>query len=176
MKKVDLVTLGRVLRSDGKEGGLKLRLYHEGELPGFACSRLYLQKGGVREEFEVESLDLRRGRGFLKLKGIDSLSRADGYVGWEVLAGSDCFGPLPEGRFYEFELLGCRVVTAGGRELGTVAAIQPTAGDPLLVVSPGGGGKEFYIPFVDAICVRVDREKGEITVDPPEGLLELDEV
>lgn len=37
-------------------------------------------------------------------------------------------------------------------------------------------GREILIPFTSEICVHVDLDKREIVIDPPEGLLELDEI
>jgi len=44
----------------------------------------------------------------------------------------------------------------------------------LLVVD--SGGKKFEIPLVEAICRRIDPASRKIVIDPPEGLLELNEV
>jgi ribosomal 30S subunit maturation factor RimM len=44
----------------------------------------------------------------------------------------------------------------------------------LLVVEKEG--KEILIPFTAVICLEVNLKKKEIVIDPPEGLLELDEI
>ncbi len=59
-------------------------------------------------------------------------------------------------------------------ELGRVEEIRQTGGADLLVVR--GGGRERLIPFARSICPRVAPAEGVIEIDPPEGLLELDEV
>ncbi len=38
------------------------------------------------------------------------------------------------------------------------------------------GKREIYVPFTESICVEIDLENKEIIIDPPEGLLELDEI
>jgi 16S rRNA processing protein RimM len=43
-----------------------------------------------------------------------------------------------------------------------------------LVLARDGG--EIFVPFTDAICVEVDTEAGTIVIDPPDGLLELNEI
>lgn len=43
-----------------------------------------------------------------------------------------------------------------------------------MVVKRGDG--EFYVPFTETICVKVDPEAKEILIDPPDGLLELNEI
>lgn len=173
MKKADLVRIGKVLRSDGREGRLKVRLYEAG-LPERTPSKIYLGGPGGIEEFEVEALVLDRNSHFLKLKGVDSLARADALAGRDVYVPEEFFRTLAPGRFYDFQVLGSRVVTADGREVGTVRGILPAGGQDLLVVARGE--KEYYIPFAEPICVRVDPAGREIVIDPPDGLLELNEI
>jgi 16S rRNA processing protein RimM len=84
---------------------------------------------------------------------------------------------LPEGSYYIFELVGLRVVTLAGRALGTVRDIVETGGTPLLAVRPdpgvGDGREEILLPVARSICRIIDTRSGVITIDPPEGLLEL---
>ena len=84
---------------------------------------------------------------------------------------------LPEGSYYIFELVGMRVSTRDGRDLGTVREVLQTGGTPLLTVrqapESAGGSVELLLPAARAICTNIDREAGVITIDPPEGLLEL---
>lgn len=44
----------------------------------------------------------------------------------------------------------------------------------LLVID--SDGREILIPFVQGICVGIDLKKKEIVIDPPEGLLEINEI
>jgi 16S rRNA processing protein RimM len=44
----------------------------------------------------------------------------------------------------------------------------------LLVVEKGD--RQILIPFTESICIEVDLEKKEIVIDPPDGLLNLNEI
>ena len=78
--------------------------------------------------------------------------------------------PLPEGEFYWREILGLRCLTLAGEELGTVEEIWPTGDVDVLVVRQADRTR--LIPALAGLMVRVDREAGELWIDPPEGLLE----
>jgi 16S rRNA processing protein RimM len=173
LKKADLVLLGKVLRSQGRDGTVKLRL-NEKEVRGFSCATVYLRRADGFDTHPVESLKLDRNAYFLKLKGIDTLAQADALAGLEVYIAEADFRPLENGRLYEFQVIGCRVVTREGLEVGEVAAVLPAGGPVLLVVKRGD--REVYVPFTEAICVRIDPEAKEILIDPPDGLLELNEI
>jgi 16S rRNA processing protein RimM len=173
LKKADLVHIGKVLRSQGKEGYLKIRLHVE-EPAGLTLRMVCLARAGGFEEYEVESLRLDRNSHFLKLKGVDALARADELAGLDIYIPEASFRPLSEGRFYDFQLIGCRVVTVGGMDVGTVSGVLSPGGADLLVVARGT--EEYYVPFVKTICRRVDPAGKEILIDPPDGLLELNEI
>ncbi|HUG40776.1 MAG TPA: ribosome maturation factor RimM [Longimicrobiales bacterium] len=75
-----------------------------------------------------------------------------------------------DGLFYH-ELLGLRVETVDGREVGLVREVFETEPSHLLEVK--GEGKVHLVPFVSRVVKEVDREGGRLVIDPPEGLLDL---
>ncbi len=82
--------------------------------------------------------------------------------------------PLGEGKYYLFQIVGCSVVTGKGESVGSVKDILFVQGNDLLVVEKKG--RESLIPFSESICVEVDVEGKTITIDPPDGLLDSDEI
>ena len=76
-----------------------------------------------------------------------------------------------EDDFHIQQLLGCRVVTESGTEIGLVTDVVPLPGQDLLAVD--NAGKEILIPFVRAIVPTVDVKNKLITVIEQEGLLDV---
>jgi len=76
----------------------------------------------------------------------------------------------PPDSFWIHEIVGCRVVTSDGAELGTVTEVLRTGASDLYVVA---GTKEYYVPAVKEIIKEIDIERRHIEIDPPPGLLEL---
>jgi 16S rRNA processing protein RimM len=107
----------------------------------------------------------------LKFAGCDSVDTAEGLRGARVMISRDELVELPEDTYYDFELIGCEVVGAGGQQLGRVDAVQNYGAAPLLVIRDGK--RELLIPLVLSICVEIDTARKRIVVDPPEGLLDL---
>jgi len=100
--------------------------------------------------------------------------------GAEVLRGIRLLGDVledddDEDSWYERDLVGLKAVTVGGDEVGEVTALQSRPTQDLLVLRLTDG-REALIPFVSAIVPEVDVEGGRIVVDPPAGLLDLDEL
>jgi len=92
------------------------------------------------------------------------------------LIPEDLLKPLENGHFYEFELLGCAVLTKAGERIGSVRDVLSVENNHLLVVEREKDRKEILIPFHEAICLEVKRANKEIIIDPPRGLLDLDEI
>jgi 16S rRNA processing protein RimM len=67
------------------------------------------------------------------------------------------------------DLVGCRVVRTDGTAWGTIAAIEGSMQD-LLVIHDGD--IERLLPLVDEFVTHIDLDNGVVTVDPPEGLPE----
>jgi hypothetical protein len=65
------------------------------------------------------------------------------------------------------------VETVSGGVLGTVAAVEGGAGATRLVMNGPRG--EILIPLVVDICVDIDVDAKRIRIDPPDGLLALNE-
>ncbi len=80
---------------------------------------------------------------------------------------------LPEGDYYQSDLVGCQLLDAKtGRIVGVVESWQEYGGPPLLVVK-AEDGREVLIPFAKSICRSIDLADRKIVADLPEGLEEL---
>ena len=87
-----------------------------------------------------------------------------------VFVQSKNLPPLPEGEYYHHELIGLRMMTSQGRELGELVQILQTgANDVFIVQTPSR--TEILIPNNDEIVRKIDLEKGVILIDPIPGLL-----
>jgi 16S rRNA processing protein RimM len=74
--------------------------------------------------------------------------------------------------FHDHQLIGLRVESVDGAELGSVARIDHAPASDLIVLDKAGGGTAL-IPFVSRMVPTVDLAGGRVIVDLPEGLLDL---
>lgn len=135
---------------------------------------MYLSRDDGFEAFAVESLALDRNAYILKLRGVDTLEAADALAGREIFAAERDFRGLGQDWYYDFQVLGCRVRTRDGAEVGEVAGVLAAGGPLVLVVKRGAS--EVFVPFTEGIVVKVDPKAGEVVIDPPDGLLDLNEI
>jgi 16S rRNA processing protein RimM len=169
-----LITVARILRSQGQKGDLRLRFFFITPADCTELKSIFVGKEGELREYAVESLT-PRGKDFdLKLKGVDSLAQADRLAGIDVLIPDEILKPRKEGEYFLFQLVGCSVIDRQGRIAGRVTDVLSVGPGDLLVVEREG--REILIPFHESVCIEVDVPGRRIRVDPPEGLLDLNEI
>jgi 16S rRNA processing protein RimM len=168
------VPVGRIVKPWGRRGEVLAEVDVDDVAHLTGCEMLIGEEQAVSPVRVTRARLHGRGRAVLKLEGTDSIDQAERFRGATLFDRRSRVSPPPEGSYYAFQLLGLRVITTEGREVGRIAEIRPTGGADLLVVR--GEGRERLVPFARSICTRVDLENGVIRIDPPEGLLELDEV
>jgi 16S rRNA processing protein RimM len=169
-----LINVARILRSQGKTGELRLRFHYIAPQDCVELKSVFIGKEGALREYKVESL-LRRGKDYdLKLEAVDSLSQADKLRGLDVYLPESSLRQRGKDEFYVFQLVGCSVFGPDGRRIGRVREILSVGGGELLLVE--GEGKEIFVPFHRSICIDVDLNSREIRLDPPDGLLDVNEI
>ena len=105
-----------------------------------------------------------QGRGVIaRLDGCHDRDAALGYRGCEIAVERSRFPDAEDGEFYWADLVGLRVATTGGVDLGEVGRMMETGANDVMVVR---GEVERLIPFLPGTVVHsVDVERGAIVVD-----------
>ena len=171
------VVLGRIVRAQGLRGAV--RVLPSGVEPDGA-SRLVGRRvfvrwaDGVRETV-LEAQRWQRRTWIVELRDCDTRDGAESLVGADLCLAEADRPELGPDEYYSDQLTGLRVVDAGsGIRLGIVSAVRPSAASDLLEVAREDGGA-FLVPFVRSLVKAVDLPKGEIAVDLPDGLIDLNE-
>jgi len=86
-----------------------------------------------------------------------------------VYVRADEIPELPSGEYYHHQLIGLRVVTEAGVNLGTINEILTTGANDVLVVKPLSGA-EILLPMIDPVLVAIDLPAGEVCVRLLPGL------
>ncbi len=76
--------------------------------------------------------------------------------------------PPPDDTYYYYQVLGMKVVTLEGDEVGVVTDILTTGANDVYVVK--GEVKETLIPALADVVLEVNVERRRMVVDLPEGL------
>lgn len=171
------LVVGRVIKPHGVTGELVVDVRTDEPQERFAIgNRLALRpsRGGPSRDVEVESSRPHGARLLVRLVGVEDRDAADDLRGNLFVVDSAELPPLDDpDEFYDHELEGLAVRTADGDPVGEVVEVLHTAAGELLSVQTPDG-REVLVPFVSAIVTSVSREAGVVTIDPPEGLLDVE--
>jgi 16S rRNA processing protein RimM len=175
LKRGERVVLGRIVGAHGIGGQLQVRYF--GGVPD-NLMRLEValladgDDGADGERVEVvRVIDGRREEVRMTLKGVSDRESAERLRGKWVITDASELETLPEGEYYSYEMVGCRVEGADGRSIGTVREIWATGAVDVLVVEDEQGAQQL-IPAMESQLREVDIEARRIVIEILPGLLD----
>ena len=175
--RTELFDIGRIVRPHGVRGEVKVE-------PSTQFPDRFLEMESVivrppnREPRRYQIAQARHQNNFvlLKLVDIDSMEAAEALRGSDLLVTREELVSLPPGHYYIFDLIGLKVVTVDGRELGTVKdVLQPGANDVYVVQSPTEAAREILLPAIKDVVKEIDVESGRMVVQLLPGLFDDEE-
>jgi 16S rRNA processing protein RimM len=171
---VEMAVVGRIARAHGNRGQVIVNLETDFPETRFQSgAELFIERHGRLEKVRLNAVRFQHERPVVAIDGVVTMSQAEALAGCELRVPVDWLTPLPPDTFYRHDLVGCRVETLDGRAVGIVGDVEGTlAGSRLLIEGPRG---EIQIPLANEICTTIDVRAKRIVVQPPEGLLELND-
>lgn len=172
MKSEELFKAGKIIRTFGSKGELIFQF--ESGLPDEVTETesVFVDIHGSLIPFFIASRNKRpKNQVQIQLLDINSPEEA------ELLCGCNFYIPkdqLPEHdteHLYSYEIEGFTVIDPSGKIIGTVLEVVELPQQDMLMID--NQGSEIMIPLVDDIIISINRRKKTISVNPPEGLLEL---
>jgi len=167
-----MATIGWIARAHGIRGQVIVNpdtdFPAERFRPG---AELFVERGGRVEALTVTSVRFQHARPVLGIAGVETMSEAETFAGCELRVPRDQLATLPAGTYYRHDLIGCRVETRDGAQVGVVKDVEGTLTASRLVVDGGAG--EVLIPLAAPVCTSIDLDARRIIIEPPEGLLDL---
>src|SRR5438067_1764793 len=136
------LAVGEVVAAHGLHGLLRVRAYQP-PAPSLAPDRLIrLEQAAAGREARIASA-APHGRGLVlvALTGVGDRAAAEALVGSRVLVRTADLPPAADDEFYYYEVVGFRVETAGGEQLGTLVATLATGANDAprrILLSPQG--------------------------------------
>src|ERR1700742_4315175 len=169
------VTVGRIGRPHGVRGDVVVGVRtDEPELRFAPGSRLDTDPVGVGP-LTVAGFKWHSGELLVRFEGVADRDAAAGLRGTWVLVDSATIAPSDDpDEFHDADLVGLSVRTVDGTEVGTVDDVLHSGQDVLVIKS--ADGREVMVPFVKPLVPDVDIPAGVLTIDPPDGLLNVEDV
>ena len=170
-----LYTVGKIVNTHGIRGDLKV--FPETDFPDerFAIgSELIFFDPQSQKTLPVvvEAAREHKKLFIIKFKGFHNINEVEKYKGWLLKVEEQYLSELTNDEFYHHEIIGCKVITDEGEELGTISEIlSPGANDVWVVERPAG--KPVLLPYIDDVVLDVDVEAKLVKVHVMVGSLDL---
>jgi len=166
-----LVPLGELVSTHGLDGWLKLNPYNPQSTLLYSTKEVLLEKDGIRSLHYLKRSRVHQKNALVKLQGIDEINHAKKLIGSVLYVGETALQPLEPGEFYYYQVVGFNVLDTHGEWIGKITRIWFKQGGDLYVVA--GISREHLIPAVQEVIEKIDIRARKMTINPPEGLLEV---
>jgi 16S rRNA processing protein RimM len=163
-KQVEFITIGEVLGSWGLKGAFRVRPltdFPERFEPG---ETVFIE--GVPNV--IKSSDWRKDGVIMTIPGVDTPEAAAALRRKPLEIPETELHELPEGQYYQFDIIGMEVMTIEGTVLGKVTEILNCGNDVYVVKADN---REILIPATKDVIKNIDLKSKKITIEPIEGLL-----
>ena len=165
MSQKRFVVIGKALKPFGIRGEIKVKVFTE-SLEAFEYSSVLIFGETPRK---VESIRSHKGCVLVALEGVQTPEQAAEISGSLVKTEQENLPGKEEDEYYWFELIGMKVSTVDGRDLGEITQITATGANDVIHVEGTYG--EVLLPMIEDVVLEVDVAKKKMVVDPLEGLI-----
>ena len=161
----DLLQVGVITTTHGVRGEVKVFPTTDDPARFKKLKNVILDTGKEKLELEIAGVKFFKNMVILKFKGIDDIKKSL-YVTRENAV------KLKKDEYFIADLIGMKVSTDEGEELGTLSDVMQTGANDVYVISMTDG-EEVLIPAIRD-CIRdVDVEQGQMCVHLLPGLLDI---
>ena len=163
------LVVGRIGRAHGVQGEATIELRTDDPETRFAIGQTVTLEDG--RSLKISGNRWHNQILLLSFSGIKDRNQIEELRDQLLYAEVDTNNTQP-GEYHFQQLIGCEVLLPAGDKLGLVSEIVQLPGQDLLSVSTQKG--EVLIPMVKQIIISIDVDKKIIKINPPEGLLDVE--
>ena len=162
--------IGQIVNTSGLKGVMKVKPFTDDITKFSNLKTIYVSIKKELKEFEIEQARFSKNMVFLKLKGIDTVEQAEDYRNLYLKIKRNKDEKLEKDSYYIVDILGCKIITDEGKELGSIVDVFSTGSNDVYVVKDELG-KQVLLPAIKDVIKKVDIKNKVITVHLLEGLL-----
>lgn len=168
MKK-EFLEAGKIVGTHGVKGGMRLNPWSDDSDFLTTVKTVYTDKN---TPYKVMSAKAHGNITLITLEGIESIEDAERLRNKTLFVKRDDLS-LPEGRYFIEEIKGSKVFDADSKELlGVLSDVSQTGANDVWHIE--NGGKEYLVPAIESVIVKVDIEEETVEIRPLGGIFDAD--
>ena len=164
--------LGKIAKLHGYKGEVSLFLDVTNPKDYNQLKRVFVDVDGVLVPFFIDQLKTKN-KGFVavRLQDVNDEKTAEKLLKKSIYLPENELSELDETSFYDHEIIGYKVIDNIKGYIGIVDTVIDLVSNPLLRLE--FEGKEVLLPIFEGLIQLVDRDKKELHIQAPEGLIDL---
>lgn len=171
MEKDTMLRVGVVTTTHGVRGEVKVFPTTDDMNRFKMLKKAYLDLGRELLPVTIEGVKFFKQMVIVKFKEINDMDKAALYRNKDILIDREDAMPLAENEFYICDLIGLKVITDEGEELGVLSEVLQTgANDVFEVTLPNK--ETVLIPYIEDCVKEISLEEGKVMVHILPGLLD----
>ncbi|NJO02439.1 MAG: 16S rRNA processing protein RimM [Bacteroidia bacterium] len=171
MKKEECYELGHIIKAKGLKGELVLYLDVDDPEEYEDMESVFVEINDTMVPYFINQIRLEGKRATVQFDEVTDVETAKLLIGAKLFLSLDNLPPLGQNQFYYHEVVGYHIVDQQLGLLGKITGIYDSGTQDLIAMDYEG--KEVLIPLVDDFIRGVDHERRELTVNLPDGLLDI---
>jgi 16S rRNA processing protein RimM len=167
----DYYFLGKIYKPHGYKGKVNVWLDVDDPSEYQSLEMVFLHQNGMLIPYFIRSIQILNNKAVVEFQDVDNNEKA------EMISNTDMYLPLSElpeltgNQFYFHEVPGFTVIDKTKGKIGNIHKVLEYPSQAVMQIF--FKEKEILIPINPHVILDVDREKKEIQIDAPEGLIEL---
>ena len=171
MRKEDCYQLGHISRLHGYKGEVIAVFDTDQPQNYLELESVFVDVRGELVPFFIEDMATNsKGHFILRFEDVDP-EEATHMVGAELYLPLEILPPLEGKQFYFHEVIDFKMIDATLGSIGFCKDVIDSSAQPLFKIMDGE--TEILVPAVDEFIESIDRDKKEIHLNCPEGLIDL---
>lgn len=168
----DLLQVGVITSTHGVRGEVKVFPTTDDPARFKKLKKVFLDSGKEQLELDIASVKFFKNLVIVKFKGIDNINDVEKYKKAGLFVTRENAVKLKKNEYFIVDLIGLKVVSEEGEELGTLADVLTTGANDVYVVKKEGVS-DLLLPAIKDCIKNVDMENQVMTVHVLPGLRDL---
>lgn len=162
--------IGYIAKTHGLKGEVTIQLTPE--CPDLEeITTLFIEKNQNLIPYFLEAVSMKGDKAFIKLEDVNTIEQAGDLKGCSLYLPKAEREKLGRGEFYNDEVIHFEVIDSEAGTIGLVTEVFESGPNRFLMIDHHG--KEVMIPLNGPFIKSVNKSKKKISVELPEGFLEI---
>jgi 16S rRNA processing protein RimM len=171
MKREECFQLGYIIKPHGIAGDVYMYLDVDHPEDYKKMESVFIDINNTLVPFFIRSMTIRGSKARVRFEGCEDMDQARALKSKKVYLPLHHLPVLEKHQFYYHEVIGYSIVDSALGTLGEIINVYSRSGQDLLAMTYKG--REILIPVTDTIIGSVNHKKRELSVQLPEGLLDI---